>query len=153
MPPPGASENASHSPVGDQTTLETWSSSAVTSCGHSLLALTRQTCGMPLRSETNAISAPSGEKLGDQQARMRDIRATASVRSSALGFVELGVITPPPTRNCCWFSKHTKGCRCDTLLTISAQPRSAGTVGRSGLLPHTSPQDSATEQQNSANDR
>src|SRR5215471_20639333 len=65
IPPPGASENASQSLVGDQITRPTGSAPFVT-CEALLPSLpATHTWGVPLRSETNATRMPSGEKVGE----------------------------------------------------------------------------------------
>src|SRR5438477_261573 len=76
MPPPGASENASHDPPGDQDTPPTGSSNAVTCSGHPPAVATVKICGMPVMFETNAMRFPSGEKLGPEQNPTRTIAAT-----------------------------------------------------------------------------
>src|SRR5438477_11521686 len=81
MPPPGASENASHDPPGDQDTPPTGSSNAVTCSGHPPAVATVKICGMPVMFETNAMRLPSGEKLGPEQNPTRTIAATDRSRS------------------------------------------------------------------------
>src|SRR5438105_119618 len=81
MPPPGASENASHGPAGDQDTPPTGSSNAVTCSGHPPAVATVKICGMPVMFETNAMRFPSGEKLGPEQNPTRTIAATDRSRS------------------------------------------------------------------------
>src|ERR687886_840386 len=85
MPPPGASAKASQAPSGDQATAETWSSRAVTRSGQPPAVLTVHTWGRPLRSVMKARRVASGEKVGDQQAPMRAMRATRVARSSGGG--------------------------------------------------------------------
>src|SRR5262245_11704191 len=85
MPPPGASEYASQSVVGDQVTPPTGSPSYVTRVGHPPSVGTTQTCGTPLRSDTNASRLSSGEKVGDPARPTFAIRAT--IRSN--GFCAL----------------------------------------------------------------
>src|SRR5437763_3217413 len=83
MPPPGASEKASVSEVGDHTAPPIGSTPLVTCVGHPPCDETIQTCGVPLRSLIKAMRLPSGEKLGELERPTRAIRSTASVSGSA----------------------------------------------------------------------
>src|SRR5687767_13186130 len=78
MPPPGARLYASQSLAGDHITAPTGSLSTVTRAGHPPSAGTTQICGMPLKSDTNAIRLPSGEKLGELARPTFAIRATSA---------------------------------------------------------------------------
>src|ERR1700720_452538 len=82
MPPPGASEKASHDPSGDQETDPTGSSNAVTWSGHPPALDTVKICGTPVRLETKAMRFPSGEKLGPAQNPILTIAVTERSRSS-----------------------------------------------------------------------
>src|ERR1700693_3568565 len=84
MPPPGATEIASQSLVGDHSTDVTGSSSVVTRLGRPPSVGAVQTCGTPLRSQTKTRVLLSGEKLGEAQWPMRAIRVTAVVNSSVV---------------------------------------------------------------------
>src|SRR6056297_3346559 len=81
MPPPGASENASRSDVGDHSTEEIWSSSAVTWCGQPPWAETVHTWGRPDSEVTKARRSPSGEKDGEPADPTRAIASTSARRS------------------------------------------------------------------------
>src|SRR5271165_1472400 len=85
MPPPGATESASQSPVGDHSTLPTGSLRAVTRFGQPPLEAAVQICGVPVMSQTKANVLPSGEKVGEKQRPIRAIRVTAAVNSSLVG--------------------------------------------------------------------
>src|SRR6266542_1201262 len=85
MPPPGASEKASHDPSGDQETDPTGSSNAVTCSGHPPALPTVKICGMPVRFETKAMRFPSGEKLGPEQKPILTMAATERSRSPETG--------------------------------------------------------------------
>src|ERR1700675_4293280 len=84
MPPPGASEKASHDPPGDHETDPTGSSNAVTWSGHPPALDTVKICGTPVRFETKAMRFPSGEKLGPEQNPILPIAATERSTSSEL---------------------------------------------------------------------
>src|SRR6267142_1322162 len=90
---------ASHSPLGDQPTLPTGSSSAVTSFGKPPLTEMVQTSGTPVIFETNASCLPSGEKLGDEQEPMRAIRVTERSSSSAAAPIVNGAIESKSTND------------------------------------------------------
>src|SRR6266496_4604897 len=85
MPPPGASEKASHEPSGDQETDPTGSSSAVTCSGQPPALETTKIWGTPVRFETNAMRFPSGEKLGFEQKPILTIAETERSRSPETG--------------------------------------------------------------------
>src|ERR1700736_5688243 len=84
MPPSGATEIASQSLVGDHSTEFTGSSSVVTRLGQPPSVAAVQTCGPPLRSQTNASVFPSGEKLGEPHRPTRAMRVMAVVNSSVV---------------------------------------------------------------------
>src|SRR5215472_15797923 len=77
MPPPGARENTIQSEVGDQRAEPTGSVPLVTWMGQPPSLGTTQICGVPLRSETNAICVPSGEKLGELARPTAAMRVTS----------------------------------------------------------------------------
>src|SRR5438128_5240253 len=84
MPPPGASEKASHDPSGDQETLPTGSSNAVTCSGQPPEVETTKIWGIPVRFDTKARRLPSGEKLGFAQNPIFTIADTDRSRFSGV---------------------------------------------------------------------
>lgn len=88
MPPPGATDIASHSPSGDHATPPTGSSSAVTIDGHPPEEEAIDTWGDPLRFERKASRSPAGEKLGDDEEPTLAMRATLVSRSSSAAWTE-----------------------------------------------------------------
>src|SRR3954452_16878488 len=78
MPPPGASDSASHAPSGDQITRPIGSSPFVTCTGAPPPTAVTHTCGTPVRSLTYASRLPSGEKVGDDARPIFAIRVTMS---------------------------------------------------------------------------
>src|SRR3954464_4236409 len=78
MPPPGASDSASHAPSGDQITRPIGSSPFVTCTGAPPSTAVTPTCGTPVRSLTYASRLPSGEKVGDDARLIFAMRVTMS---------------------------------------------------------------------------
>src|SRR6516164_1803999 len=82
IPPPGASEYASQSLVGDQITLPTGSLSSVIRVGQPPAVGITQICGTPVMSDTNAMRFPSGENVGDPARPTFAMRTTSAAVAS-----------------------------------------------------------------------
>src|SRR5690349_6646933 len=84
MPPPGASEYASQSLLGDQITPPTGSLSLVISVGQPPSVGTTHICGTPFKSDTNASFLPSGENVAEPARPTFAMRVTSVANSVAV---------------------------------------------------------------------